>query len=245
MMANRSRRIERGFGKPVALLAALVLALVIGSSAFAAGPAQGEQPPGSNDCVTCHATPGLQMDLPEGGVRSVYVSPQAYADSVHGDTLQCTACHEDIGPYPHLAPSWFRATDRDAGTLLRMAGTCGNCHEQQYRDYLGSNHADALAVGDAEVAVCSDCHTAHHIQPVDLVLDGMPLSLAVYACAECHTEQFEQYQASEHGQRWRRTIPTCRCASTVMVRTTWRILRCPASAAIRLTCAPPATPTSR
>jgi predicted CXXCH cytochrome family protein len=83
----------------------------------------------------------------------------------------------------------------------------------QYRAFLGSTHARALVAGNAEVAVCTDCHTAHHIQPVSVELRGMPLTLSVYACARCHAEEFAQYQYSEHGRAALEdgdpTVPLC------------------------------------
>lgn len=151
-------------------------------------------------CVTCHATPGLQMVLPSGEVRSVTVDPERYRDSVHGTTLQCTACHADVQGYPHLGREFLRSEAREVPFLIRSAATCGACHQEQYLDYLGSTHARELANGNAAASVCADCHGNHTIQPSGAERSGLMLGPAVYACSQCHVQEFAEYAGSVHGK---------------------------------------------
>jgi len=154
----------------------------------------------SQMCSTCHATPGLQMQMADGSIRSVYVDPQTYAGSVHGSTLQCAACHAEVQSYPHGVGELAQNRTRNAPELIRKYTACGKCHVEQAADFLSSVHASEVAAGNQDSAICSDCHGSHDIQQANPREIGLPLGPAVHACGECHQEQYEQYRASAHGR---------------------------------------------
>ncbi len=151
-------------------------------------------------CSVCHATPGLQMQLADGTMQSVYVDPQTYAGSVHGSALQCTACHAEVQAYPHATGDLAQNRSRNAPELVRKYTACGECHPEQLAEFLGSIHAGELATGNQDSAICSDCHGSHDIQPADPSQVGLPLGPGVHACGACHEDQYAQYQASAHGR---------------------------------------------
>jgi hypothetical protein len=78
---------------------------------------------------------------------------------------------------------------------------------------VGSAQARAWNAGKSDSAVCSDCHGAHDIGPAKPSEVGLALGPAVYACAACHPDEFQQYQGSVHGQAVLQTgdpnAPTC------------------------------------
>ena len=89
-------------------------------------------------------------------------------------------------------------SDDNAADLLKM---CGGCHsdEQKMRPYnlpvdqlalyQLSGHGVRLAKGDTRVAVCSDCHGAHDILPVnDTRSLDYPLNIA-RTCGQCHGDK--------------------------------------------------------
>jgi nitrate/TMAO reductase-like tetraheme cytochrome c subunit len=140
------------------------------------------------------------MQLANGDVLPATVNPAAYSQSVHGNVLQCTACHPEITGYPHPARDLARPGTRDIPYLMRSYANCGSCHAAEYDEYVGSVHAQALSTGKSDSAVCSDCHGAHDIGPAKISEAGLPLGPAVYACAACHQNEFDQYKNSAHGK---------------------------------------------
>lgn len=166
-----------------------------------------------DECVVCHSTPGLGMQFSTGEIVSVYVSTGDWGQSVHGSLLQCTACHADMGTYPHQSREIAHPSPRDLGYLTRNYASCGNCHEQEYQQFLGSVHAQELLAGNTESAVCSDCHGNHDIEPANAKNTGLSVKTAVISCGNCHESQFQQYQNSVHGQallvNGDPNVPTC------------------------------------
>jgi predicted CXXCH cytochrome family protein len=119
------------------------------------------------------------------------VDEKHFADSVHGQkNLTCTDCHTNIQTFPHPA---FNPTDRRDVTLS-MYALCRQCHEQNYTKTLDSMHARAIAGGNKNAAVCTDCHTAHEVKPPDQPRQHIPQT-----CAQCHNEIYKQYADSVHG----------------------------------------------
>ncbi len=182
----------------VAMLLAGLGALALAGTVRAGSP--GEDPAAGQTCVVCHATPGLTLRLANGETLPATIDPQAFATSAHGSVLQCTACHPDTTAYPHPALDVLRPSGRDLPFLIRTYTECGSCHAAEYAEYVGSVHAQALTAGKSDSAICSDCHGAHTIalaKPEDV---GLALGPAVYNCAPCHKDEYEQYKASVHGK---------------------------------------------
>ncbi len=142
-------------------------------------------------CLGCHSIPGLGVELSSGEILPLTIDPQAYNASVHGAAGQtCVSCHTNISGYPHPKVT---AGDRRSFQLERYQ-QCQNCHAEQYRESLDSNHARALAAGNRNAAICTDCHGAHDVSKADT-----PRQKISTTCEQCHSTIYAEYAESVHG----------------------------------------------
>jgi predicted CXXCH cytochrome family protein len=144
----------------------------------------------SENCLGCHNDPSSEMTLPDKGTMSVYVNPEEFAASVHGNKLNCTDCHTDISDYPHPEQN---LKNRRAYSLA-LYESCKRCHFANYTKTLEGIHYRLLAKGDTRVPVCVDCHGAHNISKPDL-----PRVKISQTCKTCHEKIFQTYIQSVHG----------------------------------------------
>lgn len=179
--------------------------LAVLSALLTAAPAYAQTPTSNESCLQCHSNPDLTMTLPSGEPLSLYVDPVVLHDSIHGKlNVQCVQCHTDIQGYPHPAASY---TDRRDVTLQNYK-TCEGCHPENYRRTLDSMHEVALAGGNRNAAVCTDCHTAHAVTD-----PATPRTRIPQTCAQCHSTISDEYAKSVHGaalfQDNNVDVPTC------------------------------------
>jgi predicted CXXCH cytochrome family protein len=156
-------------------------------------------------CFACHATPGLQITLPSGEELYLTVDRDTYNASVHGQGgYACIQCHTDVSEYPH--PQIEAETRRDF--TLQLYTVCITCHQDKYDETLDSVHQQALAGGNQNAAVCTDCHGAHDTQP-----PGVPRSAIPKTCDRCHSQIYDLYKNSVHGaaliEDGNPDVPTC------------------------------------
>jgi hypothetical protein len=143
-------------------------------------------------CLACHATQGMTTELPNGDVLFLTIDPERYADSVHGmQGYACVQCHEDISGFPHPP---IEAESRREFALERYRQSCVHCHPDMYEQTLDSVHQKALAAGNSEAAICTDCHGAHYVQS-----PHEPRSRSSQMCEHCHSEIYDLYHGSVHG----------------------------------------------
>ena len=101
-------------------------------------------------CISCHGKPGLSLPMADGQNLELFVSPDKYAESIHGEKgYACVQCHPTVGNYPHPQ---FSAKDR-RDLALQLYETCRRCHESQYEKTQDSVHAHALADGPRHPAL--------------------------------------------------------------------------------------------
>jgi hypothetical protein len=142
-------------------------------------------------CLACHSEPGMQMTLRSGEILYLTVNRETYNNSVHGQAgYACVQCHTDITGYPH--PPVTADTVRDF--TLELYQSCVFCHQDKYDATLDSVHQKALAGGNKQAAVCTDCHGAHDITPPD-----EPRSRIPQTCEKCHSQIYNEYHESVHG----------------------------------------------
>lgn len=145
----------------------------------------------NNTCLACHNTPGMQTTLPSGEILYLTVDRVAYNTSTHGRYhYACVQCHTDINGFPH--PEITASTRREFS--LQHYTTCKKCHFDKYEATLDSTHQVALAGGNQQAAVCTDCHGAHNVGPPD-----QPRSRIPQTCELCHFEIYNRYKESVHG----------------------------------------------
>src|SRR5215471_11703577 len=147
-------------------------------------------------CTDCHAGMG-DVPHPEREVKTLEAFRSGFRDA-------CKACHFDTYTqsldgvhYKQLAKGNGSApwcTDchgshdvaRAATPRTRISATCAACHQEVAETYMGSVHGKALAAGNVDVPVCSDCHRAHDIS------DPRTESWLVKSpelCARCHADK--------------------------------------------------------
>lgn len=191
----------------------LLIALLIPAALNA--NAQEEVPGMSNEsCLACHAEPGISMPLLNGELMSLFIEPEVYASSVHGeDGYACVQCHTGVGDYPHPT---FQAEDR-RDLSIQLYAACQRCHAGEYERTLDSAHEQARQKGVLAAAVCTDCHGAHNTKRLTDPTSGelLPESRTWIptTCARCHNAIFEKYLTSVHGaallEEANTDVPTC------------------------------------
>lgn len=159
-------------------------------------------------CSTCHATPMV--------VNGASISAQpalSYKESVHGKAIAggsltaavCTDCH---GAHDIRTPR----DPKSSIAKFNVPDTCGKCHAPVEAEYQNSIHGKAVAAGNSQAPVCTDCHGIHTIkQPTDPNSSVAAQNLARTTCARCHegvrlTQEFgvpgdrvRSYNDSYHG----------------------------------------------
>lgn len=141
---------------------------------FKAGPHTADQTEGwlqtakIKACANCHAD---QFAMYRGSFHGDLVF-----DESNGSAPVCADCHvaHNIVP-PETAA--FRAS---------IPALCARCHEDQHQTYLNSYHGKATYLGDAQTAVCTDCHGGHRILPASDPGSTIAKNNLVGTCATCH-----------------------------------------------------------
>ena len=172
-------------------------------------------------CGSCHGQKFVME--PSGHTTQPFVS---YQESVHGRAVAqgvekaavCTDCH---GTHEILG-----AGDPKSSIFkFNVPDTCGKCHGPVDREFRQSIHGQAIARGDWQAPVCTDCHGIHSIKSHND--PNSPVSaqnLAESTCARCHegvrlSQEFgfagsrvTTYLASYHGlasQRGSTVVANC------------------------------------
>ena len=196
------------------LIASTIALAMIGLFAAPAG-AQEAGPIVSNDsCLECHSDPTLTMVLDDGDVISLYIDPDTFHGSVHGELgYACVQCHTNLGEYPH--PTFTAENRRELN--LRLYAACQRCHPGEYERTLDSAHEQARAQGIEEAALCTDCHGAHNTRRLtdldtgELLIDSR--TWIPQTCSLCHSAIYEKYLTSVHGaalvDEGNQDVPTC------------------------------------
>jgi hypothetical protein len=162
-------------------------------------------------CLSCHNKPGLTRSLPSGELLVLTIDKNHFSTSVHKG-LNCIDCHTTITGFPH--PDLNARSLRDVS--LQFYTVCKTCHEKQYNQTLDSVHQKALAGGNTNAAICTDCHNPHTQTQLtdsagDVLADARVRIPTV--CARCHSTIYDQYKTSVHGSaligNGNRDVPTC------------------------------------
>ena len=159
-------------------------------------------------CLACHSQAGLTYTFANGDTLNLTIDANALHDSVHGEgnswqPLACTDCHEDVR-FPHEPVTVESKREYN----LEQYPLCGRCHETNYDHTLDDVHGAAIAEGEVDAAVCTDCHGAH-----DTPIPNEPRERISYTCEQCHSTIFDEYATSVHGDALlsesNPDVPTC------------------------------------
>lgn len=171
-------------------------------------------------CVSCHGTHDIRpskdarsrtyaLNLPQTCGRchgnNAVIKGEAgrifneYEDSVHGKAVSksgllvaanCTSCHGAHDIQQHAAPMSHVAR-------ANVPGTCAKCHEGVAATFARGVHGQQVQQGNTAAPVCSDCHSPHQIQRVDV--EGWKLDV-IRECGDCHRDKIETYRDTFHGK---------------------------------------------
>lgn len=194
----------------LAILGATFAAFAWAGNASASGAAPQGPPavpsPDNETCLACHAAPGQTKSLASGEQLYITIDPVAFAESIHGQHgLACIGCHagHDTFPHPQVTANTRREYNLDRYTV------CAECHPDNYDATLDSVHQKALAGGNQEAAICTDCHGPH----TNVDLDAEPRMAIPRTCEKCHSAIYQAYQESVHGSALtdenNPDVPTC------------------------------------
>jgi cytochrome b subunit of formate dehydrogenase len=109
---------------------------------------------------------------------------EVYQTSVHGvesgegnlNAAVCSDCHSRHGVN----------RVHDASSRVEITQSCGNCHTESLKSYLGTYHGKITRLGYGETAKCYDCHGSHQIQRVDDPASMMHVNNRLETCQTCH-----------------------------------------------------------
>jgi hypothetical protein len=202
-----------GLAGLIAGILVLFAVLALSTTPAAAAPApQGQKPP-NETCLACHQQEGMTAQI-GGQPIPITINPEHFSDSVHGtEKVACVDCHTNITGFPH--PQVIASSPRDFS--LQMYPTCQKCHIDQYQKTLDSVHQRAMASGNTNAAVCTDCHNPHTQKRITDKATGQILAEArptiPQMCAKCHSTIFNAYKGSVHGaallEKGDPNVPTC------------------------------------
>jgi cytochrome b subunit of formate dehydrogenase len=133
-------------------------------------------------CGNCHADRALveRRHIP---IPQAY---QLYQKSVHGRAVAagkpaatCNDCHE--------SHDLRRANDPKSSIYREnIPRTCGKCHVEESRAYVGSVHGIAVARGVTKSPVCTDCHGEHSIRAARDPASRVSVAAVSRTCSNCH-----------------------------------------------------------
>jgi len=160
-------------------------------------------------CLSCH------LDNPEVRAR---MGPGAgfiasYERSVHGAALMAGNAKAATCIDCHGSHEMKKGIDPEARvSKTHIPSTCSKCHPTIAAEYDESIHGLAVARGDTEAPVCTDCHGEHNIllhnDPNSPVAAG---NVSIMVCSPCHSsvrltskygiasDRFQTFADSYHG----------------------------------------------
>ena len=159
-------------------------------------------------CATCHSKKPIMESVGET-TQQFY----SYEQSVHGRAVANGSAKAAVCTDCHGVHEIRRASDSKSSIFkFNVPETCAKCHKPVETEFMQSIHGQAIARGNSQAPVCTDCHGIHsiksHLDPSSPV-SGQ--NLAKVTCARCHegvrlSQEFgveggrtSTYLASYHG----------------------------------------------
>ncbi len=139
-------------------------------------------------CGRCHQNPDIvgKYHIPmvrpvEVFERSVHYRRIAGTDSL---AATCVDCHSYQGTGHYImAPINVESSIYH----FSIPKTCGRCHARIEEEYNEGVHGQAAANGEADTPVCTSCHGAHEILPINDPHSPVgPTNVSMTTCAPCH-----------------------------------------------------------
>jgi cytochrome b subunit of formate dehydrogenase len=190
---------------------------------------------GSVGCVGCHVDLEGVTDFPHTAPLKPVVcgtchddEAKVYGESLHGQAAargeklapRCWDCHGTHDILPKTSP-------QSRVAKFNIPFMCGYCHKegspvtQTYKipqdsiltHYSESIHGEGLLKkGLTVTAVCSDCHTAHHVLPHTDPRSSIYRDNVATTCQKCHGRIEQVHKKVIQGQMWEKEpnkVPVC------------------------------------
>ena len=159
-------------------------------------------------CGTCHGQKFV-MERVGQSTQEFY----SYKESVHGQAVANGSSKAAVCTDCHGVHEIRRASDDQSSIFkFNVPNTCARCHESVKAEFMQSIHGQAIARGNSQAPVCTDCHGIHSIKShLDPNSSVAARNLARSTCARCHegvrlSQEFgveggrsSTYLASYHG----------------------------------------------
>jgi len=146
-------------------------------------------------CYNCHGSHDVKpvdrearsenfMNLPNVCGTCHEAVLETYRSSVHGLEVSqgnskaavCSDCHSRHGV----------GQNGTASARVEATESCGDCHKDSLKSYLGTYHGKITQLGYGETAKCYDCHGAHQIKRLDDPASMMHVNNRLETCQTCH-----------------------------------------------------------
>jgi len=208
----KTHKLQVGLAVFAAVAFLLLIVMTLPTASVSAAPLPQGEKPSDETCLACHQQEGMSVQI-GGQPVPLTISSDKFLASVHGaEKIACVDCHTNITGFPH--PEVTASSPRDFS--LEMYPTCQQCHGEQYQKVLDSVHQTALAAGNTNAAVCTDCHNPHTQTRLTDKATGKLLPDAKRdipeKCARCHSKIYDAYKTSVHGAaltEGNTDVPTC------------------------------------
>jgi len=198
MIQHSPRRSITHLGRVLPVFAVLLVLFVLPATAFGSTSKSldpSAKPGTEKDvkCLKCHSKNKTKA-LADGEEMSLFVPLSEYTSSAHSKE-GCVSCHKVIANKKHPAKKYRIEISSQRDYSVERNEVCRDCHEEKYAQYEGSIHATLVTHGNRTAPVCSDCHTAHAVEPMTVYapVTGLP-------CKNCHEAVFDVYSLSVHGE---------------------------------------------
>ena len=173
-------------------------------------------------CGNCH---GQKFVMASGGISSAPFT--SYQESVHGKAVAagsdkaavCTDCHGEHDILSAVDP-------KSPINKYNVPNTCAKCHNNVKQEYVQSIHGQAIARGNWQAPVCTDCHGIHTIKAPNNPNSSVAAANVQNTCGQCHASvglskefgmpggRVASYLASYHGMAQKMGFSTvANCAS--------------------------------
>ncbi len=175
---------------------------VRGSESLLPIPPEVAKPRTNEECLKCHSKPNLAAGRLDGSAARLYVDPELFKQTKHGQKLQCIDCHEDAASSRHCRPGFqkvnclachsqikglfpygARERLRKKGIKIPKRKLVGDSY------YRKSKHGQALLAGKENAPNCYNCHTRHAVFGKDDVRSSVNRKNLVTTCGACHNER--------------------------------------------------------
>lgn len=149
-------------------------------------------------CLICHKYPRMTRVTEDGAIRSYYVMPGVFANTVHRN-VPCRDCHSYIKQLPHREVKEGVQCNAECHSVKNPATGKPFSHKAIYNAYKDSVHGrEKSTTGiESDKPYCITCHT----NPIYDPNEAGPPEHIVDRCVLCHEDQKFVVQWYKHTSR--------------------------------------------